>query len=219
MTYREIDLVTDRVTSGVYDESYYTSKNYAGYLERSTRYERMVAEIHHDVFRRVGLDFVCKPVLDFGCAAGFTCAALDQLGYKYVTGYDVSDWAVQWGRSNLGLRNLTTNHKSVEGKHWSLMLAFDVFEHMELSALESALSKLNPEHILVRIPLAETDGGKYVLSVSEADKTHIVRKTRVSWYEWFANNGYTRIFNVNTGGFYDSEGVMCAMFRRNTLKW
>jgi 2-polyprenyl-3-methyl-5-hydroxy-6-metoxy-1,4-benzoquinol methylase len=219
MTYREID-TTKPVRQGTeYGESYYTSKNYAGYLERSTRYERMVSDIHHDVFRRVGLDFVSKPVLDFGCAAGFTVASLGQLGYKYVTGYDVSDWAVQWGRANLGLNNLTTNVKSVEGKYWALMLAFDVFEHMNETALAETLSTLKPDHILVRIPVSETDGGRYVLSVSEADKTHIIRLTKSSWCEWFSNHGYTKVFGVNTGGFYDSDGVMCAMFRKSSIRW
>jgi len=199
----------------MYDEKYYTNNNYASYLERSERYERMVQEIEYELFRILKLDFKTFPVLDYGCGVGFVVNSFQKLGYTNIWGYDVSNWAIEWGRKNVVKKPtiITNDFGLVESKHSKLMTAFDVFEHMSPQEIKIVLAANRPEHILVRIPLTICDNGKFILTVSEGDPTHITRLTRYSWINLFKENGYTFLFNVNVGSFYDSDGVMCAMFK------
>lgn len=94
------------------------------------------------------------------------------------------------------------------------MFAFDVFEHMTQDEVCTALQSIKPIDLIVRIPLACFDHGKFVLEISENDKTHVTRLTRASWLKLFSGCGYAHLFNINLGLLYDSTGVMCAMFRR-----
>ena len=203
-----------------YDKSYYTGSNYASYLERQERYERMMQELHHDLFRRIKLDFTDKLVVDYGCAVGFTVRSLVDLGYQNVLGYDISDWAVNYGRDVLNLHDKLTTDYNIIVKHQNerceLMMSFDVFEHMKPDDVRSVLLDVQPTYLLVRIPLAENTGGKFVLAVSENDPTHITRFTRNDWHRLMSDVEMTWLFDVNVGLFYDTAGVMCSMFRRES---
>jgi len=208
--------------SETYGEGYYTNNNYAGYLERSERYERMVEELEYELFRILKLDFKDKWVLDYGCGVGFVVRAFQKIGYAKVFGYDHSEWAVAWGRKNLGWQpvleyesRLQTDVNYLPPIDYDLMTSFDVFEHMNPLHVSAALFHFQPKHLLVRIPLTDEDGGKFILPVSEADPTHITRLTRESWVKFFKENKYEFLFNINLGNIYDSKGVMCAMFRNS----
>lgn len=199
----------------IYDESYYTRNNYAGYLQRAERYEKLVQELEYELFRVLKLDFKSKPVLDFGCGVGYVVHAMESIGYKDVFGYDLSAWATNWGKEHLGVTTISANDFVLHTRRWELMTAFDVFEHMEAYEIARTLLATMPEYLLVRIPLVRKDGGKFVLEVSENDPTHITRFTRETWLTFFENNNYKWLFNVNLGTFYDTEGVMCAMLRHD----
>lgn len=202
----------------MFDETYYRSNNYAGYLERRDRYKRQVEELHHELLQKVCLDFQNGAVLDYGCAVGFVVKALIDIGYVNVMGYDVSSWAVEYGHNVLGIppSMMTTNLSNVLQQKWDMTLALDVLEHISQPQLSELLSLLNTNYLLVRIPLSIEDNGRYVLDVSERDKTHVIRLTRASWHRFFALHGYDWLFNINLATFYDSTGVMCAIFRRHT---
>ena len=212
-----------------FNESYYKNANYAGYLERRERYERMIQELHFDLFRKLNLDFTHSNVLDLGCAVGFVVKALYELGYKNVIGYDVSQWATQWGLNELGLKSfkplnelrhitnecLTTNSSLLMNHKWKMVFAFDVLEHINIDDLNALLTNLSVDYMLVRIPLTSETEGKFILDVSENDPTHIMRYTRSDWHDLFKKCNFTWLFDVNVGLCYDTEGVMCAMFRKN----
>lgn len=203
-----------------FNETYYTCNNYATYLERQERYERMVDEIHYDLFRRLCFDFKGHQVLDYGCAVGFVVNALHKIGYNCAHGYDVSEWAINYGRKHVVFPRpfaISNDIQDVLLSKWKLTFALDVFEHMEENQLNDLLSRLNTEYLIVRIPLATVDGGKYVLSVSENDPTHVLRLTRASWMKKFSER-YHHLFNINLGLMYDTQGVMCAMFRSGTVR-
>jgi 2-polyprenyl-3-methyl-5-hydroxy-6-metoxy-1,4-benzoquinol methylase len=197
-----------------YSESYYKSVNYASYLERQERYERMMQELHNDLFRKIKLDFTKQPVLDYGCAVGFVVKALLNLNYKDVAGFDVSSWAINWGRDNLNLSENLIDDLNLYTRTPKLMLAFDVFEHMTIVDVDSVLTTLNPEHIVVRIPLTAQTDGKYILDVSERDSTHRIRWTRRDWIKFFDQMNYDWQYDINLGLIYDTDGVMCSMFRK-----
>jgi len=199
-----------------YNESYYTQKNYISYLERRERYTRMINELNDRLIKPLALDKFLKhgTIVDYGCGVGFSTKALIEIGYKAI-GYDPSVWAVEWGKKNLGLKGteITDKKNEIPG-HCSLMLSFDVFEHMSSDEIADTLAYFSPIYLLVRIPLANTDNGDYVLSVSENDPTHIMRLTRSSWNLLLRECRYEWLYDVNLTMFYDSDGVMCSMYRK-----
>jgi len=203
-----------------FDKEYFTNNNYASYLDREERYARMMNEIHYDLFRRLCLDFTNERVVDFGCAVGFVTKALLTLGYKRVQGYDTSEWAIAWAKDVLQLKNHVT--ADITDILWNpkLMLAFDVFEHMNELELRQMLNDKMPNHLLVRIPLAKSDNKNYVLTVSERDPTHQIRWTRNTWKTFFASLTFPLEwqYDVNLGLFYDTPGVMCSMFRLKQMQ-
>lgn len=199
----------------IYDKSYFNENNYVMYLDRSGRYKCMIEELHYDLFRKLKLDFIKEPVLDFGCAVGFCVAAFEELGYQDLIGYDISEWAVNWGNDHFDLkRPLTTDYESVRNAaSISLMLSLDVFEHMQEQEIKKVLTELKPHNLLVRIPLAD-EKGKFILKISENDPTHIIRWTKDKWLKFFVECGYIKLFDINLGMMYDTEAVMCTFLRK-----
>lgn len=200
-----------------FDKAYFEQNNYASYLERQERYVRMAREIEFDLFRKLKLDFSHKPVLDFGCAVGFITRAFKDIGYTNIVGYDVSKWAIEYGHKNLGL---TDNDTTCEIFHirmqqdWNLIMAFDVLEHLDFKSLLSFLHFWKDTYLLIRVPLTHKTDGPYVLQVSENDPTHVLRYTRQDWHTLLMDlGGFAWLFDVNLGTMYDTDGVMCAMFR------
>lgn len=198
-----------------FDKHYYENNNYASYLERQERYERLCEELHYDLFKKLNLDFTNDVVIDWGCAVGFMVHGFRKIGFKNPCGFDVSEWAIGWGQANLDLKHYVTSDisKILEIKNCKLMTALDVFEHMQSQDICSMLERIEPQYLLVRIPLAKEDGGKYHLEVSEKDPTHITRLTKKSWVKLFDKLGYTWLFDIKIGLMYDTSGVMCSMFR------
>lgn len=202
-----------------YDKSYYESSNYASYLERSERYFQLASELHHEFLPKIGLGGLQdKPVLDYGCAVGFMVKALKKLGYKDVQGYDVSNWAIEYGKNNLDLTSgeLSTSKKILK-KKYELVLALDVLEHVNEEELETILSNISSSFIIVRIPVCKVDGGSYYLEVSERDKTHTIRWTKNRWIDKFSSKGYEVFTPMCLHNIYDTQGVMCAILKNRNV--
>ncbi len=202
--------------SNAYDEAYYRERNYSDYLGRGPRYERMIAEIM-DLLGKISLVEKSDQILDYGCGPGLVCRALDLLGYVGAIGYDTSTWAVSYGLRKFGIGRLTTARETVEGKRWQLGFALDVLEHMTDEELKEMLAAITPLFWLVRIPVAAEDGGRFILDVSNQDPHHINPKTKESWSRLFHSWGYAEFARLRLFSIYDSEGVYCALFRREFL--
>lgn len=197
----------------MYDHSYYTGNNYANYLERYEKYERLVHELHYDLFRKMGLDFTKTPVLDYGCAVGFVTRALKSCGHEKVIGFDVSEWAIQYGREVMELLELSTLPEVWQKQSFGLTIALDVLEHMDEHDLRQLLIGVNTQYLMIRVPVCNTDGGRFVLEVSERDPTHVRRLTKESWNNLIEESGYTFVSRIVLGHIYDTKGVMCCLYR------
>lgn len=201
-----------------YPESYYTQNNYASYLEREDRYKRLAEDLHYDLFRKINFDKELKgeSILDFGCATGFLVKALTNLGYE-TYGYDISKWATDYAVKTVGNaeEKIITNFDDLVGaESYKLMIALDVFEHLEVKQLKDVFNTVFCQYLLVRIPVTKITDGKYVLQVSENDPTHRIRWTKADWDTFFERNDFTLMFTLNLGSIYDTEGVFCAMYQR-----
>lgn len=202
-----------------YSESYYTQNNYASYLEREDRYNRLAEDLHYDLFRKINFDkeLEGESVLDFGCAVGFLVKALTKLGYD-TYGYDISKWATDYAVNVVQNRKkqIITELEHLRGSESiKFMIALDVFEHLKEDELNDVFQNIKFKYLLIRIPVTNVTGGKYVLQVSENDPTHHIRWTKDDWDTFFKKHGFTQMFTLNLGSIYDTDGVFCAMYKKH----
>ena len=206
--------------NALFDECYYTNNNYASYLERKERYKQLVLELHHEFFPKIGLGNINdEPILDFGCAVGFIVRSLKDLSYTNIVGYDVSQWAIDYGKRQFSLeKELTSSRNKILDKNYKLVLALDVLEHLTQEELDETLLNLKTDFLVVRMPVTAENGKKYILEVSERDETHLIRWTKHTWVSKFESYNYIPLVPLQLHNIYDTDGVMCAIFRHKNAK-
>lgn len=195
-----------------YNEAYYKSNNYVSYLQRGPRYYKLAEELT-GLLRSIKLDQLDQPVLDYGCAIGFLVAAMYDQGWHNISGYDISDWAVSYGNKNLGVHLTTTTH--VLRLNYYMITMLDVLEHMEFEKITELFCHLQAEYLVLRIPVTHSVGGKFILNVSENDKSHITRMPKDEWIKLFKALGYDLLIYLNLYSIYDSEGVLACIMKKS----
>jgi hypothetical protein len=194
-----------------YNKEYYTSVNYVTYLHRKPKYVKHANEISN-LLKSFNLINNDSKILDYGCAVGFLIEGFRELGYTNITGYDISEWAVQ----ECKLKNINMLSDIVDDKY-ELICCLDVLEHMNDLEIKNTFSKLDGNMLLVRIPCS-VDGIGYHLEVSKNDPTHCNCKTKQQWMSLFQELGYNFFMSINTNTIYDSPGVMCYLcFKENVI--
>jgi SAM-dependent methyltransferase len=190
----------------VFDEQYYRSNNYVDYLSKRERYVKTAEEIQQ-VFHKFSVIDTESTILDYGCSLGFLIKGFEKAGFKNVSGYDVSDWAVEQARNN-GCRILAHAQGTFD-----LGIFLDVLEHMSDQQIAELFSGLKLDKVLVRIPCAVAEQpDEFHLEVSRRDVTHINCKTDQDWIEVFKKLGYRNCFRLNMSTIYDSPGCFCCLF-------
>lgn len=190
------------INSLAYDSEYYKHGNYAGYLQRADRYAMLALEVK---------DLVKLPVLDFGCAVGFLVGAFAAIGHKAV-GFDISDWAIDYGTKVLRIDNLTSDWSTID-KSPGTLVCLDVLEHMELDRVHALLGEVNSECLLARIPVS--DGEDFVLDVSRRDATHVSCMTKREWEDLFVQHGYHMVKVLQGQAIWDSVGVLSRFYAKS----
>ena len=187
-----------------YDEGYYDSLNYSGYLERQVKY-RKTAEDIDDLLRKLCLGGRENVLLDYGCAVGFLLMGFKHLGYNNVYGYDISTWATEASR-NHGNQMLD----GVQGFKTDILVALDVFEHMRDEDIREVLRETRSKVLVARIPCS-TDGGEtFHLAVSRNDPTHINCKDKADWIGLLREH-YDCVLRIDLSLIYDTDGVACLL--------
>jgi SAM-dependent methyltransferase len=190
----------------VFDEQYYRSHNYVDYLSKRERYVKTAEEIQQ-VFHKFSLIDQDSTILDYGCSLGFLIKGFEKAGFKNVSGYDISDWAVEQARKN--------DCKILEHAQgtFDLGIFLDVLEHMTDQQIAELFSQLRLDKVLVRIPCAVAEQpNEFYLEVSRRDSTHINCKTDQDWIEVFKGLGYQNCLRLNMSTIYDSPGCFCCLF-------
>lgn len=177
------------------------------YLSRQARYHEMAAELHF-FYKSLGV----KSVLDFGCGVGFFVSGLQALGYE-CAGFDISEWAINYGKTVLKTPCLTTD-AAVLSRPYDLVVALDVFEHMKKEWLPGLLSSFQTRYLMVRMPVCESDGQDYVLEISRNDPTHLTCLSKKTWHNLFRSSGYRRLCLLNKNTIWDSTGVYSAVYAK-----
>jgi len=190
----------------VFDEQYYRSNNYVDYLSKRERYVKTAEEIQQ-VFHKFSVIDQDSSILDYGCSLGFLINGFEKAGFKNVSGYDISDWAVEQARKN-GCNILNHAHGTFD-----LGIFLDVLEHMSDQQIAELFAGLKLDKVLVRIPCAVAEKpDEFYLEVSRRDITHINCKTDQDWIAMFKSLGYRNCFRLNMSTIYDSPGCFCCLF-------
>jgi 2-polyprenyl-3-methyl-5-hydroxy-6-metoxy-1,4-benzoquinol methylase len=108
--------------------------------------------------------------LDIGCSAGFVVKAASQAGFE-AFGVDVESWGINYGKTNLGLENLSTGlleEQTYPDAFFDVISLYDVIEHVpDLNILVKELKRIlapngvidiiTPDigHFLVTSPLSD----------------------------------------------------------------
>ena len=192
--------------SQVFDEQYYRSNNYVDYLSKRERYVKTAEEIQQ-VFHKFSVIDPDSTILDYGCSLGFLIKGFEKAGFKNVSGYDISEWAVEQAKNN-GCRMLDHAQGTFD-----LGIFLDVLEHMTDQQIVNVFAKLKLDKVLVRIPCAVAEQpDEFYLEVSRRDATHINCKTDQDWIAVFKKLGYRNCFRLNMSTIYDSPGCFCCLF-------
>lgn len=122
-------------------------------------------------------------VLDFGCARGYFVKALRQHRVR-AFGVDISEWAIK--NCDEDVVSFVSNKLEDLLPQFDYIFSKDVFEHIPTEQLTKILENIFSiciEAAIFIVPLADSEGGKYIYPNDELDKTHIHRKTLQGWVD------------------------------------
>lgn len=187
-----------------FSEEYYNSINYTDYASRIIKYEKTATELS----KYLEVD-VNDSIFDYGCAIGLLLNGFSKLGFNNLTGFDISDWAVN-NPVNASIK-LSTDRSLIQ-KRYNVVTALDVFEHMFDEDLNKVLLELNTEHLVVRIPVKVLNESDFYLEVSRRDRSHVNCKTKGEWIDYIESYGYQFKSTLNLESIYDSKGCFSGHF-------
>jgi SAM-dependent methyltransferase len=194
-----------------FTEEYYRTNNYRDYLTR--RFHDLAIDIIGAAY--FGND---QPnILDFGCGYGGLLNAFHQLGYTNLHGTDISNWAIEEGKSRFPhiANKLEYYNRNLLTQPNVIILFLDVLEHMPVYEVQTTLRLAHKGctgRLVARIPVCAKEGEPYVLPVSNNDPTHICCHTKKWWNQQFARAGFQITYPLLTDNIYDSPGVLAAIY-------
>lgn len=154
--------------------------------------------LHHQVLQalRTGLKSQQARILDAGCGTGGLLQALNQAGYLNVSGFDLSEHAVQWcNRRGLRARqgNLTELAALAGGQRFDAIISNDTLCYLSLTEqqrfVHSAFDCLNPGGLLVmNLPALAAFRGTHDRAVGLLERFH-----RTGVRQLVANSGFETI--------------------------
>lgn len=158
-------------------------------------------------------------LLDYWCATGNLIKEFLDRWYEIILWTDISDWATSYAINNWLHKNVMKYNNDLLEFYNDFVFMLDVLEHIDEQEIRRLLSITNNESkIVFRLPVSNIDDGRYILDVSENDKTHIIRKTKERWNRLFDECWY-RVELLNGKYIYDSEGVMAWVLLKKHIKW
>jgi len=182
-----------------FNEKYFNSVNYADYLERGDRYDRLADEIMTHL-KTHKLDR--GPILDFGCAVGLLLDSLKKLEYTDIYGVDISEWALSVVKDKGHTAYTKADQSTVHG----VTFALDVLEHMPENEMSNFIANLQTRVLVFRMPIRKEEDDDYFLECSRADPTHVICWSRPQWKTFFEENDYIPL-DIDLHTIYNSEGV------------
>jgi hypothetical protein len=187
-----------------FDKEYFHSINFVDYEQRREKYNRSAYEL----FKFLDID-TDTSILDYGCAVGFLLNGFRDLGVKNLSGYDVSNWAIE---NNINKQIECTDNIDIIKIPYDYAFVMDVFEHMFDNQIEFVLDNLNIFNLIVRLPVKLINQDDFHLQVSRNDPSHVNCKTKGEWVDYIESFGYRFNNTLNLPSTYDSAGCFVGQF-------
>ena len=137
-------------------------------------------------------------ILEIGCGNGRYIERLRSLGYKNVTGIDISEDQINFAKNELGL-NCVYQYDAIpwlenDDKKYDVIFCLDVMEHLELDDLMSITNSIMKSlkangNVIVQVPNSISPFSP----VFHGDLTHKRAFTKTSLKQLFAHNGFTKV--------------------------
>lgn len=143
-------------------------------------------EVKHFIDAKHWKDFF-KPtsVFEYGCGRGPRIFALETCGVKAM-GVDISKWAIEHSFHEHVYPGNIVKFDELSKDNASLVIAYDVLEHLEYGELPIALVNMyntTTEYILISVPVVGDPN-------LEADPTHIIKESMEWWIEKVKGAGF-----------------------------
>jgi hypothetical protein len=195
----------------VYSKTYYETNNYAGYLQR--RFDELAKDV-----AKIAQPTEESRIVDFGCGYGGLVFSLMQLGFLNIVGTDISEWAISYGKENLGQAadHLQYYNRNLLVEPHSRLIVLDVLEHTPEYEAESILrlARKGLRGLAVfRIPVASAEGQPFLLQISNNDPTHINCHPKDWWHGLLSQCGFQFVSVVSEPRIYTSEGVLAEVWK------
>jgi hypothetical protein len=141
-------------------------------------------------------------MLDYGCAKGFYVHAFRILG-MHCYGYDISSYAINNCKPEI--RQYVSTNLNDLPLSYELIVAKDIFEHLEESQLPLMLDSLKTKtnKIFICVPLGEND--KYLYDDDNKDITHKIIKP-LDWWKTLISSKYViNKYTTRIAGLKDKQ--------------
>ncbi len=178
------------IDAGFYDRDYYKGKK-SGY--RLSSRESFVGKIFQNIsnfYRALLIKLFINPknCLDVGCGTGKLIKWLRFFGIE-TYGVEISKDAIDIARGYIRpfIKQGDIVNLPYENNKFNLVLTFDVFEHIEKSKINKAISeviRVSNKHILNKIYTQEND---WINMFHAKDYSHISIMTKKRWQEIFSS--------------------------------
>jgi GT2 family glycosyltransferase/ubiquinone/menaquinone biosynthesis C-methylase UbiE len=184
-----------------YDEGYYLNADGSNYGRKAADGSQLFTPYDEQSYlprNRQLAKFVCKiykpkTVMVLGCARGYLVKAFRELGVEAV-GVDISKWAIENSpedvRKHLFVGDIC-DLSLFESGHFDVTIAFDVFEHITVPDLYTALNeaaRVTGKVVLIDVPIEKDD--THPDQSKGTDKSHVSVYSQFFWIRQFKKRGF-----------------------------
>lgn len=185
------------LNSTFYDKEYFegTSKSgYGGMYTEANEGPKMalIAQFLRSCFR--------GPMLDVGCAYGFLCAALQDVGID-AQGIDISEYSIANSlpqvRGNLSVRDVTLG-TPFKNRQFPTVVAFQAMEHIPIERIPlvvKEMCRICEEYVCIEVPTWYDD--KTPDRSDTFDKSHVSFYSASFWVDQFYAEGFFLDVNLS----------------------
>jgi predicted TPR repeat methyltransferase len=200
-----------------FEQSYFEESYCSNYLKYTDRcYDKLAVALASECSMKTK-----DVIVDYGCATGTLISSLKKLGFKKLTGTDISYWAIEYGKRQFHLTKELQHYNRnllLAPKDWLIVL--DVLEHMPTRKELRLTFKLIQTSIIrkgliVRVPVSAKEKEDFYFEESRKDKTHFQKHCKKWWLKFFASfDFYPLKYFASEPQIWDSTGVLAVLLGR-----
>ena len=200
-----------------FEQSYFEESYCSNYLKYTDRcYDKLAVALASECSMKTK-----DVIVDYGCATGALISSLKKLGFKKLTGTDISYWAIEYGKRQFHLTKELQHYNRnllLAPKDWLIVL--DVLEHMPTRKELRLTFKLIQASIIrkgliVRVPVSAKEKEDFYFEESRKDKTHFQKHCKKWWLKFFASfDFYPLKYFASEPQIWDSTGVLAVLLGR-----